>query len=106
MIASVSEHMSRDNADRFVFIEETVGLGQVIYSTLSTNRYGECKIEITSTGVLIVKTMQDKIITLYIGTYAQISWYFPNHKMPFILESIVIKNMKMRLHILQNGAKK
>lgn len=104
----ISNHFKSDRADRYTFIVTEVGLGKVIHSHKQAwTKHGEepCIVDITSTGVAIVKTYDDVLVTMYVLTLTEAEKYFNDGAMPFLLTAIIKSNMKKRLHILQNQIK-
>ena len=103
---TMSEHLRFDRADRYAFIATTIGLGEVVHSYCQPyHKYdGKCIVDITSTGVAIVRTEDDLIVTMYVLTISEAEKYFHNN-VPMVLEAIIKRNMKKRLHILQNQKK-
>lgn len=63
-----SKHMTKDRVDRYVVIATKVGFGETLYVKQERNKYGLTKVELTSTGVLIVRGMDETIITMFCAT--------------------------------------
>lgn len=99
---TVSNHFKNDRADRYAFIATRVGVGTVIHSYAQPqSKYDNpCVVHITSTGVAIVKTIDDVLVTMYVLTLTEAQKYFDT--MPMVLTAIIKQNMKRRFHILQN----
>lgn len=105
---TISEHFKNDRADRYAFIATEVGMGRVIHSYKQpTNKWGTepCVVHITSTGVAMVKTCDDMLVTMYVLTLKEAEKYFTNVAMPFLLSAVIKANMKKRFHLLQNEVK-
>lgn len=101
----ISEHFRTERADRYAFIATEVGLGKVIHSHKQQyNKWGTepCIVDITSTGVAIVKTVEGKIITMYVLTLSEAEKYFTESLIPFLLAGIIRTNMRKKFHLLQN----
>ena len=107
----LSQHFINDRADRYAFIATTVGVGNVIHThkqKYSTIKGAEpCTVKVTDTGVAIVVSASGAIVTMYLMTIHEAEKYFTLEGMviPFVLAAIIKKNMKRRLHILQNEVK-
>ena len=97
----ISKHFRTERADRYAFIVTEVGLGKVIHSHKQQyNKWGTepCIVEITSTGIAIVKTADDKLITMYVLTLNEAERYFVDSAIPFLLAGIIRANMRKKLH--------
>ena len=104
----ISEHFKIERADRYAFIVTEIGLGKVIHSHKQQyNKWGTepCVVEITSTGIAIVKTVNDKLITMYVLTLNEAEKYFTETAIPLLLAGIIRANMRKRFHLLQNEVK-
>ena len=104
----LSEHFKRERADRYVFIVTTIGLGKVIHSYKQRyNKWGTepCVVDITDTGVAIVRTKDNIIVTMYVLTITEAKTYFDG-VVPMVLEAIIRTNMKRRYCTLQNERQK
>jgi hypothetical protein len=89
----ISKHLIEDRMDRYVTIATKVGIGEVQYTVESNGQYGFVKIELTSTGVIIVRSVvDDMVITLYCATVATIKRYFGFERMPLPLYNAVRSN--------------
>lgn len=100
----LSEHFKRERADRYVFIATTIGMGKVIHSHKQAyNKWGTepCVVDITDTGVAIVRTEDNIVVTMYILTITEALTYFDG-VVPMVLEAIIRRNMKRRYCTLQN----
>ena len=103
----MTTHFKNDRADRYAFIATTVGLGEVIHShtQIYSKQYKDpCVVEITTTGVAIIKAPSGAIVSMYILTLSEAERYFET-TIPLILTAIIKANMRKRLHILQNEVK-
>jgi hypothetical protein len=82
---SFSKHMVEDRADRYVTIATKVGFGEVLYTSTHSDRNGSWKnrtVELTSTGVCIVRAEDKTIVTMYCVTLALAKSYFKLDRMP------------------------
>ena len=82
---SFSKHMIEDRADRYVTIATKVGFGEVLYTSTYSDRNGSWKnrtVELTSTGVCIVRAEDKTIVTMYCVTLALAKSYFKLDRMP------------------------
>lgn len=80
-----SRHMTNDRADRYVMIATKVGFGEVLYTSTYSDKGGKWHnrtVELTSTGVCIVKSESGTIVTMYCVTLALAKSYFKLEKMP------------------------
>lgn len=82
---SFSKHMIEDRVDRYVTIATKVGFGEVLYTSTYSDRNGSWKnrtVELTSTGVCIVRAEDKTIVTMYCVTLALAKSYFKIDRMP------------------------
>ena len=96
----VTNHLSEDRIDRAVFIATTIGFGEVIHKTKKANKEGKERCYcITDTGVIIVKTPDEKVvITMYIAGKKQTSELFNGKdNVPSSLWTTVCRNEKRKL---------
>ena len=80
-----SRHMKMDRLDRYAMIATKVGFGEVLYSSTYSDKDGRWQnrtVELTSTGVCIVKSESGTIVTMYCVTLALAKSYFKLDKMP------------------------
>jgi hypothetical protein len=80
-----SRHMKMDRLDRYATIATKVGFGEVLYSSTYSDKDGRWHnrtVELTSTGVCIVKSENGTIVTMYCVTLALAKSYFKLDKMP------------------------
>jgi hypothetical protein len=80
-----SRHMKVDRLDRYAMIATKVGFGEVLYSSTYSDKDGRWQnrtVELTSTGVCIVKAENGTIVTMYCVTLALAKSYFKLEKMP------------------------
>lgn len=103
----MSKHLQTERLDRCAFILATIGLGEVVHCykqpIAKANAEGAW-VKITSTGIAMVVDGNDKLITMYVLTVKEAEKYFDN-KIPLILKSILINNMRKKYHLLQNETK-
>ena len=105
---TISEHFKKDRADRYAFIATTIGVGTVVHSFKQTfTKYGDepCTVQITSTGVAMIVSPEDKMVTMYVITLKEAEKYLANCAAAMVLKAIIKKNMKNQYHILQNEVK-
>jgi hypothetical protein len=98
-------HFTSERLDRYAFIATTIGVGEVVHSHKQTRtKVGDapCTVDITNTGVAVVRTPENAIVTMYILTIGEAKKYYAD--MPMMLEAIIRTNMRRRLHILQNNS--
>ena len=102
----MSKHLQTERLDRCAFILATLGLGEVVHCYKQP--IAKCSegalVKVTSTGVAMVTDGNNKLITMYVLTVAEAEKYFDN-KIPLILKSIIINNMRKKYHLLQNEMK-
>ena len=82
---SFSRHMTMDRADRYATIATKVGFGEVLYTSTYSDRDGRWQnrtVQLTSTGVCIVKSESGTVVTMYCVTLALAKSYFKLEKMP------------------------
>ena len=99
-----SEHMTKDRVDRYVFIATKIGFGEVVHTAKTKTTKGEGKVEITSTGVIIVRGYNNIVITMYVATVAQIKMYYKNGVAPRDVILAAKRNEKKNYIVLQNKA--
>ena len=82
---SFSRHMVEDRADRYATIATKVGFGEVLYTSTYSDREGRWHnrtVQLTSTGVCIVRAEDNTIVTMYCATLAIVKSYFHIEKLP------------------------
>jgi hypothetical protein len=97
----MTEHFQKERASRYAYIATTIGVGKIIHEHKQAyNKWGTepCIVGITDTGVVIVKTHEGTIVTMYIVSLQEARKYFVNAAMPLVLEAIIKTNMR-RGHI-------
>jgi hypothetical protein len=80
-------------------------MGKPIHSHKQAfNKWGTepCVVDITDTGVAIVRTEDNILVTMYIVTITEAQQYFPNGLVPMVLEAIIRRNMKRGYCTKQN----
>jgi hypothetical protein len=88
-----SQHMLTDRVDRYVMIATKVGFGEVLYSTAQKGRpNGTTIAELTTTGVMIVKTAEGTIVTMYCATLATAMHTFNLQRLPSALYKVIVRN--------------
>jgi hypothetical protein len=104
---TATKHMKNDRMSRWLFINETIGVGEVIRSTapyLHERTKQLCYKELTSTGVIIIKGENALVITCYIATIEQVKAFYPNGRVPLALEGRVRTNIKRGYKEMQEVA--
>jgi hypothetical protein len=94
---TMTEHFQKERAARYAYIATTIGVGKVIHEHKQTyNKWGTepCVVAVTDTGVVIVKSPEGAIVTMYIVSIQEARKYFVGAAMPFVLEAIIKTNMK------------
>lgn len=90
-----SKHMREDRVDRYVAIATKVGFGEVFMSSTYSDKDGrwtDRTVELTTTGVCIVKTKDGTILTMYCGTLTHIKTSFKLDRLPHNLYSAITRN--------------
>jgi hypothetical protein len=80
-----SKHMKMDRVDRYATIATKVGFGEVLYTSTYSDKGGRWynrTVQLTSTGVCIVRAEDNTIVTMYCVTLALAKSYFKLEKMP------------------------
>ena len=94
---SFSRHMVEDRADRYATIATKVGFGEVLYTSTYSDREGRWHnrtVQLTSTGVCIVRAEDNTIVTMYCATIAIVKSYFRIEKLPRELFAAIRLNEK------------
>ena len=94
---SFSRHMVKDRTDRYVTIATKVGFGEVLYTSTYSDREGRWHnrtVQLTSTGVCIVRAEDNTIVTMYCATLAIVKSYFRIEKLPRELFAAIRLNEK------------
>lgn len=93
----MTEHFQKQRAERYAYIVTTVGLGKVVHRHKQAfNKWGTepCIVELTDTGVAIVKTEDSKIVTMYLVGRAEARSYFTDGIVPMVLWAIINRNIR------------
>ena len=80
-----SRHVLEDRLDRCATIATKVGFGEVLYTSTYSDREGRWHnrtVQLTSTGVCIVRAEDNTIVTMYCATLAIVKSYFHIEKLP------------------------
>ena len=95
MEIKISRHMKMERAGRYGYIATTVGVGQVVRTVerINSNSGKLCKVQVTDTGVVMVRGNDDTIMTMYLANIQEIEKYFDG-AVPFVLAAIVQMNMR------------
>lgn len=95
-----SHHALTERADRIAYIATTIGFGEIVHSVWDVdNQNYRC---ITDTGVMMIKSRDDVIITMFIATYGQVERLY-NGNVPKSISEIIRRNTKRKLNEKQNG---
>ena len=70
-----SRHFMQDRADRYIFIAQTVGFGEVVHTHQVHTTKGSGYVEITTSGLVIVRGDDETVITMYLASFAEIKRY-------------------------------
>ena len=99
----VTKHFMKERAGRYAFIATTVGIGKPVHTIerINSNSGELCYVQVTDTGVVMVKSKDNAIITLYLANITEIQTYFVNG-VPCVIEAIVKRNMKKGYVKMQN----
>lgn len=92
-----SRHMTRDREARYLTIATKVGFGEVLYTTTYSdhnNRWRNRTLELTSTGVCIVRAENKTVVTLYCATISTVKTYFKMDRIPPALFAAIRSNEK------------
>ena len=71
-----TKHFLNDRSDRYIFIAQTVGFGEVAHKHEVKTTKGSGYVEITTTGLVIVRGNDDVIITMYLASLNEIQKYY------------------------------
>lgn len=90
-----SKHLVQDREERYITIATKVGFGTVQYSINRTSSDGrEIIMELTTTGVVLVRALDKTIITMYCATISIAKGYFGIEKLPRDLLCAILSNQK------------
>lgn len=96
-----SHHALAERADRIAYIATTIGFGEIVHAVWDVkNQNYRC---ITNTGVMIIKSRDDVIITMFIATYGQVEKLY-NGNVPKSMSEVIRRNTKRKFIEKQNGA--
>ena len=108
MNTNLSMHAMTARLDRITFIATMIGIGEVRAERSTISRSGgHCVMQLTSTGVIVVKGKDDgTIVTMYLATVSVAKTFFPNSSIPKDLFRIIDKNQRNGLcNIYRDGSK-
>ena len=90
-----TKHLTEDRMERVVFIATTVGFGEIIEEFYVEDNHGKHFECVTSTGVIIVKSL-DKltIVTMYVARHNQIKRLYKEREIPNGLKVVIKRNEK------------
>jgi hypothetical protein len=90
-----TKHLAEDRMDRVVFIATTIGFGEILESFYVDDEHGKHYECVTSTGVIIVKGIDEKtVVTMYIARHNQIKRLYKDREIPRGLKAVVKRNEK------------
>lgn len=90
-----SKHLIQDREERYLTIATKIGFGTVQYSVTRTSTDGrEVIMELTTTGVVLVRAMDMTIITMYCATIPIAKGYFNIDRLPRELLLTISHNQK------------
>ena len=92
-----SRHMTEDRTERYITIATKVGFGEVLYTSTYSDRNGRWAnrtLQLTSTGVCIVRAEDDTVVTMYCATLAETKASFKVDRLPPALLSAIRSNEK------------
>lgn len=104
---TISKHFMKERADRYAFIVTQIGLGTIVHSYRQQwSKHGDepTTVKITSTGIAMVFTSDDVLVTMYVLTANEAKRYF-NDNIPLLVEGVIRANMRRKYHLLQNSVK-
>lgn len=95
MKRNISYHISEERLDRAVFIQTTIGIGDIIKECRQIDAKGRISWQcLTNTGVILVLSEDKKLcITLYIAEQAKVSAMYQG-KTPSWVINMIRKNRK------------
>lgn len=95
-MAKFSSHAITARLDRMTFISINIGFGEVVAERNTISRSGgECLMQLTSTGVIIVKGKDDgTIVTMYLATISVAKTFYEGRLMPKEIFSAVSRNQR------------
>ena len=97
----LSKHLLEDRSDRVTFILMHTGIGTVIYEKLKEGR----RLCLTDEGVVLVKGIDDTIITMYYAEMAQARFACEEERIPKAVKSAIERNIKKGWLTAQNTTK-
>lgn len=108
MKTNMTHHARFDRANRLNYIIDTIGIGEVMYTSYQKCYDGrDAFLKLTSTGVVVVTGKDNKIITAYIATVNEAIGIYRKatgrHEMPAGLYKRICKNEKL---YIENGKMK
>ena len=67
---TISKHFMKERAGRYGFIASTVGIGKTVKTIerINSNSGKLCYVQVTDTGVVMVKGTDNVIITMYLAS--------------------------------------
>ena len=92
-MVAVTQHLAQDRADRAIFIAMTRGIGEPVAERQSW-KDTKAIMTLTDTGVIVVKNLQGKIITMYYCTVTEAKWVVNKKALPQAVYNVITKNCK------------
>ena len=93
---TISRHLLEERGDRIAYIGMTMGFGEIQYKFRSANKMGDRIEAITNTGVIVVLSVNEKlIITMFPATIDKAAALFREageDKIPYSLYNTIKKN--------------
>ena len=94
---TISRHLLEERSDRVAAIGRTIGFGEIEYKFQSANNHGDRIEAITSTGIIVVLAVNEKlIITMYPATLDKVCALFKKkgENVPQNLKNTIKRNQK------------
>jgi hypothetical protein len=94
-VATVSRHAVEDRMERMMNIARLIGWGEEVLRVWSGK--DDAYLTLTSTGIIIVKSSEDKLITAYVAHHSVVMWMYREvgyTRVPYAIYSKVVKNEK------------
>ena len=99
-----SRHFMQDRADRYIFIAQTVGFGEVVHTHQVHTTKGSGYVEITTSGLVIVRGDDETVITMYLASFAEIKRYYEEKRVHREVELAAKRNERKGYIEKQNHA--
>ena len=92
---NLSSHVRNDRTDRLALIATTIGFGEIVKVKVKPGKFGDVQMCATDTGVIILKDLNDKVITAYACRINELTFVFEG-RIPKNLYRMVCNNMRKR----------